>query len=367
MVTPPRVPHVPLRRRVHRPPAVNLHVAHELHVAALRGANRATQTVYWHEVACERFERWVRETDRLPEATEVDVGALDPAHVRSFVAWLREGYESVNHLTGRRSKLSAKTVHDYTMALKSLSRWLLSEGLIPRDLLANLQLPRYVKRVVPVFTEAQVHLLRDAIEHRPNRTRNLALLYLLLGSGARISEVLSLTWGEIDFKERRARVTGKGKKQRWIYFDGATGRLLMRLQTEQGAGTGRVFLSKDRAALSYSAARSLFAGWGDEAGIPECHPHMLRHTFATNFLSIHPGAVLQLQELLGHTDVAMVRRYVSFVEGTAPVSGPSVIQHLHLDRVSRYLSAAAALAFEWWILRNLDSILGVPGDWWRLG
>jgi integrase len=128
-----------------------------------------------------------------------------------------------------------------------------------------------------------------------------------------------------------------------------------------------VFLSKDRAALSYSAARSLFAGWGDEAGIPECHPHMLRHTFATNFLSIHPGAVLQLQELLGHTDVAMVRRYVSFVEGTAPVSGPSVIQHLHLDRVSRYLSAAAALAFEWWILRNLDSILGVPGDWWRLG
>ena len=48
---------------------------------------------------------------------------------------------------------------------------------------------------------------------------------------------------------------------------------------------------------------------GARAGVKDCHPHVLRHTFATEFIR-NGGNVFALQRALGHTDLAMVRRYV---------------------------------------------------------
>ncbi len=354
----PRAPHVAPARRYHRAPDPLMRQAHDLYLSALRAANRDLRTLYWHELVYERYEAWARNDRGIAEGKAVSLGVLEPATVRRFIVWLREEHQSTNALTGRQSPLGAVTIAQHVRALKSFAHWLATEEILDRDPLANLRLPKTPKHVVQVFTEAQVRSLILAIEHRPLRTRNLSLLYLLLCTGARISEALNLTWGDIDFKERRARVLGKGKKERWLYFDAPTARLLERLRVEDSGPVGRVFLSKLRTPLTAAATLDLFRNWGEEAGVAHCHPHTTRHTFATVWLRAHPGQVLQLQELLGHSALSTVRQYIHFVEGTAPVSGPSVIESLNLGRVTRYLQVAgAACLCGWLILRRFDSIL----------
>lgn len=329
----PRGPH-PSRRR-YAPPELLLLNAHELHVTHLKSQNRDPRTILWHDLVVRRFEAWIRERDQLPPERPVPLSAIEVRATREFLVYLREQYQSVNPLTKLSHTLGPKTVSEHVRALKALTRWLVAEELLERDPLVNLQAPRVTRRAVMAFTETQVRLLVSAIEHRPSRTRNLALFFLLLSTGARISEACGISWGEIDFKERRVKVLGKGSKERWLYFDHSTAKLLMRLQAESGRTAGRVFLTRAGRPLRTGAALGLFKAWGEEAGLEECHPHMTRHTFATTFLKLHPGAVLQLQELLGHANLEMTRRYVKFVEAATPVTGPSVPESLGLDRLVR--------------------------------
>lgn len=329
----PSGPHF-VARRHHAPPEPILIHAHQLRMSHLRAANRKETTISMNDLVIRRFEEWTRAEKGWLPSKVVPVSALNAQAVRQFLIYLRTELRTIHPLTKVERRVGPKSVFDHARVLKSFTRWMVAEEILDRDPLVNLKLPSVPKRVVPVFTEAEIKLLITAIDHRPNRTRNLALLFFLLSTGARITEACTLQWSSLDMRQKRAKVVGKGDKERWLYFDAATARLFVRLQAEVG-DTGPVFLGRWGKQLSIYAAESLFRKWGEEAGLEECHPHMCRHTMATTFLRIHPGQVLQLQELLGHSQIVMVARYVRFVEATAPAKGPSVIESLNLARYAR--------------------------------
>jgi site-specific recombinase XerD len=196
----------------------------------------------------------------------------------------------------------------------------------------------------------------DARRYQLLRLRNVALLETLKCTGARVSEVTGLNRADLDATNRRARVVGKGSKERWVYFSPAAWeavqlylRLRTRLMGEAAAlKSGSPALTVPiRSAKGGSRARSqaadlagqpLFArhdrgaGWREVkpllphavetmlwelvegAGLEvKITPHRFRHWFATRMLSA-TGDLATTQDLLGHANPATTRIYAQVSE-----------------------------------------------------
>jgi integrase/recombinase XerC/integrase/recombinase XerD len=82
-----------------------------------------------------------------------------------------------------------------------------------------------------------------------------------------------------------------------------------------------LFLTMDGRKLKPNAVKLLLRRWGKKAGVPRLHAHLCRHTYATNFLIHGCGDVFRLQQILGHTTLEMVRRYVHYAQTEAMIQG----------------------------------------------
>jgi integrase/recombinase XerD len=155
----------------------------------------------------------------------------------------------------------------------------------------------------------------------PLTLRNRALLEVLYGTGARISEAVGLSIGDIDFDERLVRLFGKGSKERIVPYGGAAATAL----DEWFAPDGRaalapsqwrrrddaeaVFLNARGGRLSRQAAWMAVRKYGDRAGITApLSPHVLRHSCATHLLD-HGADLRIVQELLGHASISTTQVY----------------------------------------------------------
>lgn len=111
-------------------------------------------------------------------------------------------------------------------------------------------------------------------------------------------------------------MNGKGNKQRVVPIGYQTRRLLLRYLARRPtfADTRSVFLQSDLSPVTDDTLRMLFRRLKDKSGIPRLRAHLLRHTFATRYLE-NGGDLYSLQQILGHTSLEMVRRYVHFTPG----------------------------------------------------
>ncbi|WP_255205082.1 tyrosine-type recombinase/integrase, partial [Actinomadura sp. BRA 177] len=145
--------------------------------------------------------------------------------------------------------------------------------------------------------------------------RDRALLELLYGSGARISEAVGLDVDDLDLRDGFARVAGKGGKARVVpigdYAREAVDAYLVRARPGlAGAGRGgpALFLNARGGRLSRQGAWMVLRAAADRAQLSEVSPHTLRHSFATHLLD--GGAdVRVVQELLGHASVTTTQVY----------------------------------------------------------
>ena len=110
---------------------------------------------------------------------------------------------------------------------------------------------------------------------------------------------------------------GKGAKERVVPMGAMVQKVLwryvfhFRLEPECELDD-YLFLTMDGKQLQPNAIKLLLNRWGKRAGVSRLHAHLCRHTFATNFLSYECGDVFRLQQILGHTTLEMVRRYVHY-------------------------------------------------------
>ena len=227
--------------------------------------------------------------------------------------------------------LSNKTLLNYHIGLSALWTWATAEGLAPANIMRQVEAPRPEKPVIVPFTRDDVRALLGAcarsrefgrrgkrVSDRSRATagRDKALIYLLVDTGMRASELCELRIVDVDLRNRRARVRGKGNKERLLPFSVDTSRVLWRyIAQERGAATmgEPVFVTHDGSALNRLALLTLLKRLGERAGVPDCHPHRFRHTFAIEYLR-NGGNVLALQEMLGHTTLEMVRTYARIAQ-----------------------------------------------------
>jgi integrase/recombinase XerD len=155
-------------------------------------------------------------------------------------------------------------------------------------------------------------------EETPLAIRDRALLELLYGTGARISEAVGLDVDDVDLDDGVARLWGKGSKQRMVpigsYAVSAVSAYLVRARPVLATGGSRtstpaLFLNARGGRLSRQSAWAVLRSAASRAGLTvEVSPHTLRHSFATHLLD--GGAdVRVVQELLGHASVTTTQIY----------------------------------------------------------
>jgi integrase len=137
-----------------------------------------------------------------------------------------------------------------------------------------------------------------------------AMIFFLLDTGVRSSELISIRLADVFFEQHRVRVLqGKGKKQRWTAIsDVALEALDAYLESFRGRRDGLLIQTVDGRPLKNHHMNVMFSRFGFDAGVEHVNPHRFRHTFAT--WAIRASArELDVQYLLGHSSPMMVRRY----------------------------------------------------------
>jgi integrase/recombinase XerD len=273
------------------------------HLAVERGVAANTLHAYRRDL--------IRYADYLQARGVTAITAVDAVTVGGFLAHLREG--DADH-----PALSAASVARAVAAVRGVHRFALDEGLVPVDVSREVRTaapPRRLPKAIPV---EDVERLLDAAGYAGNALalRDRALLELLYGTGARISEAVGLDVDDVDLTESTVLLTGKGSKQRRVpvgtYAAAAVSAYLVQarpLLAAAGRGTPRLFLNARGGPLSRQSAWAVLRTAAERAGLAAgISPHTLRHSFATHLLE--GGAdVRVVQELLGHASIMTTQIY----------------------------------------------------------
>ena len=247
----------------------------------------------------------------LETAGVTEPAAVTEGHVSSFLVALREGDED-------HPPLAATSAGRAVVAVRGFHRFLLREGTVPTDAARGVRPPPPPKRLPKAISVEEVAALLDAAgaDETPRAVRDRALLELLYGCGARISEAVGLDLDELDLEQGVVRLVGKGSKERVVpvgsYAREAVQGYLVRARpalAAAGKGSPALFLNSRGGRLSRQSAWTALRAAARRAGITrEVSPHTLRHSFATHLLD--GGAdVRVVQELLGHASVTTTQVY----------------------------------------------------------
>ncbi len=228
---------------------------------------------------------------------------------------------------GHLAALAAQGASPATLArarsvLRGLHRFLAAEGLAASDPAAGVGVGRVPMRLPKALSEEEVgRLLGAVVGEGPLLRRDRALLELLYGTGARISEATGLDLVDLSAGEGLVRLYGKGSKERLVPL----GRFAARALAEWLGPGGRpqvapprwrrrddaeaVFLNARGGRLSRTGAWGVVKRYAGRVGLGErVSPHVLRHSCATHMLA--RGADIRVvQELLGHVSISTTQRY----------------------------------------------------------
>jgi integrase/recombinase XerD len=240
------------------------------------------------------------------------VGEVGEPDVVAFLVSLRQG--DADH-----PSLAPASAGRTVVAVRGFHRFAAREGLSPGDPAGAVSPPQPPRRLPKAIGVDEVARLLDAAaaDDTPRALRDRALLELLYGTGARISEAVGLDVDDLDLQQGAVLLRGKGGKERVVpvgsYGRAAVDAYLVRARpvlATAGRGSPALFLNVRGSRLSRQSAWTVIREAGGRAGLELDHlsPHTLRHSFATHMLD--GGAdVRTVQELLGHASVTTTQIY----------------------------------------------------------
>jgi site-specific recombinase XerD len=206
-----------------------------------------------------------------------------------------------------RADLAPSSLARRISCVKGFWRWAQREGLVAHSPAERLRAPRVkppLPRVLQVDEAARVM-------DQPPLTRDRALFEVAYGAGLRVSELVGLDVDDVQLAEALVTVRrGKGGKGRVVPLGAEALAALRALLQARGNAPGALFLNARGGRLSARSAWTIVNEQSLAAGLPEMHPHALRHSFATHLLSA--GAdIRSIQEMLGHASLGTTQRYTS--------------------------------------------------------
>ena len=287
------------------------------HLVVERGVSRHTVAAYRRDLR--------RYADYLARIGVTEPSAVSAGMISEYAVGLREGARDAAGAGWLERPLGPASVARAVVSVRSLHRFGHAEGLTPADPAATVQPPRPARRLPKALSLDQVQAMLDVpATDTELGLRDRALLEVLYGTGARISEAVGLDVDDVsrllDVPDGAPtpglRLLGKGRKERVVplgsYARAALEAYLVRARpglARHGPGTPALFLNARGGRLSRQSAWTILQTVAQRAGITaDVSPHTMRHCFATHLLD--GGAdVRVVQELLGHASVTTTQIY----------------------------------------------------------
>lgn len=219
-----------------------------------------------------------------------------------------------------RENASAATVNRFVSSVRGLFKYSKKLGYIeknPADEVKNVKNPQVV---TAFMTEREVETLCSQPERNELlwTSRDVAIFRMLYSSGCRISELTNIKLSDFRKGGRCAIITGKGNKQRIVYFDPTSRHALAAYMTDRARVLSengrdpkedRLFVNQKGLPITTGGMRYILTRYsGVEGTNHHINPHAFRHTFATTLLN-NGADVRMVQELLGHASINTTQRY----------------------------------------------------------
>ena len=290
------------------------HLAHE------RRLSQYTLRNYRHAVV--NFFQWLR--NDLGEAENLD-GEITLSELQSR-NFSRKNIR--DYVIEQQRRLARRTLHNHVSGLRNFFLYCLKQEWVDKNPFSGLVLPKLAKTLPKFLNEKQCldlikgpsRLLQRETITPEEACRDQLMLELLYGAGFRVSELVALDYGRIDWGQGIARILGKGRKERVVPLPGLAREVLeswIEARKRPGILAEPLFISirprrdtearrlGDRDVRRILKKRALAVGISDRV-----HPHRLRHSYATHLLDM--GADLRaIQELLGHSSLATTQKYTA--------------------------------------------------------
>ncbi|RJQ05457.1 MAG: site-specific tyrosine recombinase XerD [Bacillota bacterium] len=254
--------------------------------------------------------------------------------LRQYSAYLKNKVRLVSLLDASRANIisylllmekqgkSPATIARRLAALKSFYQFLVRQSLVERDPTANLESPKLDRKLPKVLTVREVEtLLRQPKPGTPGGLRDKAMLELLYATGIRVSELISLSVGDVNLDSRYVRCAGKGGKERTVPLGTIACQAVSeyltrgRPQIVKDPGERSLFVNHHGRRMTRQGFWKILKKYAGEAGIrKEITPHTLRHSFATHLLE-NGADVRAVQEMLGHADISTTQVYTHVSRG----------------------------------------------------
>jgi site-specific recombinase XerD len=278
---------------------------------------KSPRTTEYYESNLRRF-LWYAEQQHWPD----DVCMITEWRIREFLAYTgSEGNRwglSGNGSESSRAKATYSTVHHYYAVLKAFFNWCVREGFLSVSPLAKIKLKNPPMSVVQPFSSHDVLRMIAVCDYdcknnaRLLGSRNKAIILMFLDTGLRASELANIKLDDIDSERGWIKVKGKGAKERVVRIGATAQKTLWRyLVYREKNKSESLWITEEGRPMKVAGIQTTVARLKERAGLTaKGNCHRFRHTFALHFLRKDRNP-FNLQYLLGHSDLRMVRHYVS--------------------------------------------------------
>ena len=239
--------------------------------------------------------------DMFSDRVNKSVSKITADDIRGYISYLSEA-----------RGLRETSLQTHISVLRAFFSWLLMEERIKKNPMLKIRsLKLDKKNARQALSVEELERLRDACKGY----REKALVEFLVSTGCRLSEVAQLNVADLDFNNRSVTVTGKGNKERPVYFSIRARLMLQEYIKERKGGEGLFVSSKTPyLPLKPRAIQRIIHGLSVRAGLDaRVNPHLLRHTFATHALNSGMD-VTAIQQLLGHENISTTQIYAAMNE-----------------------------------------------------
>lgn len=206
------------------------------------------------------------------------------------------------------------TLNNIRRVMSSFYTFLVNEDYVSKNPMSNVKAIKEKKTVKKPFSPMEIEKILDVCRNHGNELqikRNVAMVETFLSTGCRVSELCSIKINDMDFRKGECIITGKGNKERTVFFnDKSILRLSEYLEYRQDNNEYLLTtLKKPFGKLNKTTVERAIHDIGQKAGVTNCHPHRFRRTMACNAMK-KGMPIEQIQALLGHESIETTKIYL---------------------------------------------------------
>jgi len=266
----------------------------------LREKGRSLRTLRAYEIDWSRFASWYAEVNQEPFTLE----RLTAMDVQDHLSW------------GRQQGLKATTLNRRLTWLKQYASWGEQQRVVRPDMFQRIKaIPVQKKQQLGprALSSPETRKLLKEVKVRGN-PRDEAIFSVFLYTGLRVGELVSLRVDDIALSERKGVIrvwanVAKGEKERAVPIPKRAREALQAYLLQRAAQNEKVLFIGRQGPLSAAAVAAIVRKYAEWAKLEGVTPHILRHTFAYNYLKNNHNDLVALADILGHSDLNTTRIY----------------------------------------------------------